>query len=115
MKADIVDEDELHTGERREGSYESVFSFVLKLGGTIFMGMSGFLVILIGFDIELKAEQAEGVFRNMILLMFSVPFIFSIVEAWIILRWPLTVEAMESIREQLESRRGKINQPKTSA
>lgn len=109
MKADIVDEDELKTGERREGSFESVFSWFLKLSGTLFLGFSGFLVVLIGFQIELKADQAEGVFRNMILLMFTVPFTFSIIEAWIIYKWPLTAGVMENIRHQLENRRGKIN------
>lgn len=109
MKADIVDEDELHTGERREGSFESVFSWFLKFSGTLFLGFSGFLVVLIGFKIDLKADQAEGVFRNMILLMFSVPFTFSIVEAWIIYKWPLTAGVMEDIRQKLEARRGKID------
>lgn len=114
MKADIVDDDELRTGERREGSFESVFSFILKLGGTLFTGLSGFLVILVGFNIDLKADQAPGVFQNIILLMFSVPFIFSIVEAYVIYKWPLTAGRMEEIREQLEERRGKIDMKKDS-
>ncbi|MEX0324904.1 MAG: MFS transporter [Puniceicoccaceae bacterium] len=109
MKADIVDDDELRTGERREGSFESVFSWILKFAGTLFTGLSGFLVVLIGFKIDLKAEQAEGVFRNMILLMFSIPFLFSIIEAWIIYKWPLTAGVMEDIRHKLEARRGKID------
>ena len=114
MKADIVDDDELRTGERREGSFESVFSWVLKLGGTIFMGLSGFLVVLVGFDISLKADQAEGVFRRIIWLMASIPFIFSIIEAYIIYNWPLTAGRMEEIREELEARRGKIDMQRDS-
>lgn len=109
MKADIVDDDELRTGERREGSFESVFSFILKLGGTLFMGLSGFLVVLVGFEIGEAANQAPGVFRNIILLMFAIPFLFSIIEALIVYKWPLSSERMEEIRDQLEERRGKID------
>lgn len=109
MKADIVDHDELSTGERREGSFESVFSWFLKMAGTLFMGLSGFLVVMVGFDIDLKENQAEGTFWNMILLMSSIPFMLSIIEAWIIWKWPLTAGKMEEIRTQLEARRGKID------
>jgi len=41
--------------------------------------------------------------------MASIPFIFSIVEAYIIYHWPLTAGRMEEIREELEARRGKID------
>lgn len=109
MKADIVDDDELNTGDRREGSFESVFSWFQKASGTVFIGLSGFIVVFVGFDIELKEDQADGVFRNMILLMSAIPFVLSIIEAWIIWKWPLTVSRMKEIRTTLEARRGSIN------
>jgi len=109
MKADIIDDDELRTGERREGSFESVFSWVQKMAGTLFLGLSGFLVVLVGFDIELRENQEAGVFRNMIWLMAAIPFVLSIIEAWIILKWPLTEKRMGEIRTELETRRGEIN------
>lgn len=109
MNADVIDEDELKYGERREGSFESVFWLLYKFAGTVFMGISGFIVVIVGFDIDLKADQAEGVFQNIIWLMFLIPFIFSILEFIIIWKWPLTRERMEEIRAELEKRRGAIN------
>ena len=110
MKADIVDEDEIRTGERREGSFESIFSWFLRFSGTIFAGISGFVVVGAGFDIALETEQADGVFRRMILWMALIPFVLGLLQCWIIFKWPLTPGRMGEIRDELEARRGKINE-----
>ncbi len=109
MKADIVDDDEATTGERREGSFESMFSWFLKFTGTIFAGVSGLIVVAVGFNIELGAAQADGVFTRMILLMSLIPILLGSLQCYLILTWPLTAGRMAEIREQLEARRGKID------
>lgn len=109
MKADIVDDDEARTGERREGSFESIFSWFLRFTGTVFMGISGFIVVGAGFNIDLGTEQAEGVFNRMILLMSFIPMTLGALQAWLIFTWPLTAGRMAEIRTLLESRRGKID------
>lgn len=114
MKADIVDDDELKTGERREGSFESVFSWLLRFTGTVFAGLSGFVVVFLGFDIEMQAEQAEGVFNKMIWAMALVPTLLGALQFYIIMRWPLTAGRMAEIRTALEARRGSINMQKDS-
>lgn len=109
MQADVVDHDELATHERREGSYSSVFSWLLKFAGTLFYGLSGPLVEMVGFDIALGENQAGGVFLRMKLLMVSIPVVLALIKCWIILKWPLTSDVMVDIRQQLEARRGSIN------
>jgi GPH family glycoside/pentoside/hexuronide:cation symporter len=109
MKADIVDDDEARTSERREGSFESIFSWFQKLTGTIFAGVSGFIVIAAGFQIDLGANQAEGVFTRMILMMSLVPVFLGAIQLLLILKWPLTANRMDEIRGILEARRGKID------
>jgi glycoside/pentoside/hexuronide:cation symporter, GPH family len=113
MQADVVDHDELQTGERREGSYSSVFSFLLKLSSTLMFGLSGPLVEFLGFDIALRQNQAEGVFSNIKLAMMSVPAAVALIHLWLILKYPLTPAVVADIRRQLEARRGSIN-PKAS-
>jgi GPH family glycoside/pentoside/hexuronide:cation symporter len=112
MKADIVDDDELTNGERREGSFESVFSWVLRFTGTIFAGLSGFIVVFLGFKIDMGADQAEGVFKKMILAMAIVPTLLGALEFYIIMKWPLTAGRMAEIRSLLEARRGTIDMQK---
>lgn len=109
MKADIIDDDELNTGERREGSFESIFSWFLRFTMTIFSGLSGFIVVLLGFDIELETQQAEGVFRNMIIVMALVPTCLGALQFYLIMKWPLTAPRMAEIRAELENRRGEID------
>jgi GPH family glycoside/pentoside/hexuronide:cation symporter len=112
MKADVVDDDELRTGERREGSFESVFSWLLRFTGTVFAGFSGFFVVFAGFNIELGTEQSDGVFRNMILLMAIIPALLGLLQFIIIMKWPLTATRMAEIRSLLEARRGTIDMQK---
>ncbi len=112
MKADIVDDDELTNGERREGSFESVFSWLLRFTGTVFAGISGFVVVYLGFNIDLGADQADGVFSRMIWAMALVPTALGALQFRIIMKWPLTAARMTEIRAQLEARRGTINMQK---
>ncbi|MEX0331406.1 MAG: MFS transporter, partial [Puniceicoccaceae bacterium] len=112
MKADIIDEDELRTGERREGSFESIFSWFLRFTMTVFGGISGFFVVWLGFDIELGVNQEEGVFRNMILVMALIPGVLAALQFYIIMKWPLTADRMAEIRTELEKRRGEIDMMK---
>lgn len=109
MKADIVDEDESRTGERREGSFESIFSWFLRLTGTLFMGLSGLVVVGLGFEISQASSQADGVFQRMVFAMGIVPMVLGSVQAWLIWKWPLTAARMEEIRDQLEATRGRID------
>ncbi len=109
MKADIVDDDEVKTGERREGSFESMFSWFQKFTGTIFAGVSGFIVIAVGFEIELGTNQHAGTFTRMILIMSLIPMALGAFQCYLIFKWPLTSRRMEEIRQTLEARRGKIN------
>lgn len=109
MKADVVDEDELRTGERREGSFESIFSWLLRTTGTVFAGLSGVIIVSVGFDIDQGTQQAEGVFTRMILMMSIIPALLAGLQLYIILKWPLTVDRMADVRQALELRRGAIN------
>ena len=109
MKADIVDDDEARTSERREGSFESIFSWFLRFTGTVFAGISGFVVVALGFQIDLGSAQADGVFDRMILAMALIPMALGALQAWLIFTWPLTAGRMAEIREILEKRRGKID------
>lgn len=109
MKADIVDDDELRTGERREASFESIFSWFQKFSGTVFTGLSGFIVVGLGFDIAKATMQEPGVFNRMIWAMSLIPATLGCLQAWLIWIWPLTPARMDAIRQDLEARRGTID------
>ena len=59
MLGEVIDEDELATGERREGVYVGFFMFLRKLGGGIGVAGIGFALDLCGFDGSLPRESAS--------------------------------------------------------
>ena len=57
MLGEVIDEDELATGERREGIYVGFFMFLRKLGGGVAVAGIGLVLDLCGFDGSLPREQ----------------------------------------------------------
>jgi GPH family glycoside/pentoside/hexuronide:cation symporter len=107
MIADIGDEDELNTGNRREGSFSSIFSNVVKLSFTLGFGVSGVLLELTGFDVEASTNQVE-VFMKMKLYMAIIPVVALIFGLWVVGKYSITEDKAARIRGELEARRGKI-------
>lgn len=109
MVADIADYDELHTGERREGSYSSVSSWLLKLAGTLTVGLSGLILVKTGFDVtEYGNSQPPAVLQRMMNVHIFLPAVFWTVALVCLLRYSLTHQMMLDIRQKLETRRGKV-------
>ena len=108
MQVDIVDYDELENGERREGSFASVFSWVLKLSFCIGFLVSGPLLQMTGFDAKLEGAQPAEVLLRMRLGYIAIP-VTALAFALVLLKFfPLNHEDVNNIRGQLEARRGKV-------
>ena len=108
MQADIVDNDELATGERREGSFAAIYSWVLKLSFCVGFMISGPLLEWTGFDAALPGPQPERVLLNMRIGYVILP-VAALLTATVLLKmYPLTRMRVEAIRLELEARRGKV-------
>lgn len=108
MLADLADYDELQTGQRREGSINSVFSWFLKMGMSLSVGLSGFVLQWTGFDPAAGSKQPEEVLGRMLAFYILGPVCFWAVAIILVARYPLTRERMGEIRSQLEARRGAV-------
>jgi GPH family glycoside/pentoside/hexuronide:cation symporter len=108
MQADVVDFDELRTGERREGSFAAIFSWILKFAFCIGFLISGPLLELTGFDAALEGAQPESVLRNMRIGYIVIPVVALVMAMLLLKFFPITREKAAEIRMQLEARRGKI-------
>lgn len=104
MVADLCDVDELESGCRREGAYNGVISFVVKLGfsGTFFM--TGTLLKLSGFE-EKADVQAPQVMTNVRMLLILVPIAVMLITTALIWFYPLSEQRVREIRAILEERR----------
>jgi GPH family glycoside/pentoside/hexuronide:cation symporter len=107
MMADVCDEDELHTGERREGTYSSVYWWIVKLGLSTSLAVSGLLLNATGFNEDLGAAQADGTFLMMRVCDIVFPAVFISASIYFINKFPLTEERSYAIKAELEAKRGK--------
>ena len=65
MITDVIDDTEVRTGERSDGTIYAVYSFARKLGQAASAGVTGALLGLIGYSAETAFEPAvtEGIFN----------------------------------------------------
>ncbi len=105
MVADVVDVDELDTGERREGMFGSIYWWVVKVGQSVALGAGGLLLAWTGLDPALGGGQSE---QTIFLLRLSdavIPFVASGIAVFILLRFPITEETAAGVRALLEKKR----------
>lgn len=107
MIADVCDQDELKTGERREGMYGSIFWWVVKLGMAAALAAGGFLLNATGFDVDLGGAQSERTLFLMRVFDVAVPFGTSLLAMLLIASYGITESRARQIRATLEQRRGK--------
>jgi GPH family glycoside/pentoside/hexuronide:cation symporter len=105
--ADVIDYDELHTGKRREGSFTSCGTYILKLGNALGGLLAGYVISSVGGNTALQAGARETILRIRIMLA-AIPIVGMILVMVFILQVPLTKKICEEIRLKLEARRGKV-------
>lgn len=102
---DICDIDELENGERREGLFSAVLSFVSKIENSLCILVSSYLVAWSGFNVDLGAQQPPEVLTRMLWYGFAPKILFSGLAVGIALYFPVTQKLMTEVRAKLEERR----------
>ncbi len=105
MVADVCDLDEIETGKRREGMFGSIFWWVVKLGMALALALSGVLLNVTGFDVELAGSQSDRTLFLMRVFDIVVPMVTSGIAIWIIATYQLTEAKANEVRAKLERRR----------
>jgi sugar (glycoside-pentoside-hexuronide) transporter len=102
MLGEVVDEDDVETGERREGTYYGLFMFVRKLAGTLAVWLALTLLGALGYEADRPANDAT--LTAVRWLTSIVPAGFLVLAAWLARGYPLTRERHAEIRAALERR-----------
>jgi len=103
MQADVIDYDELITGERREGYYVGLWSITKKLAAALGVGLSLSLLGTVGY--EPNVVQSEGVVRTLRVLYAGVPSLCNIVALLIAMAYPISSRTHDEIRTAVEDRK----------
>jgi Na+/melibiose symporter-like transporter len=103
LKADVIDTDELATGERKEGSFFAAWSFANKLAGGLMLGVVGVALDLIGY--QPNQDQTESVRSAMVFLMGGLPMIGFAIGMAVFSRFDLKRAEHGRIRAEIDARR----------
>lgn len=104
MIADVIDDAEVHTGERADGTIYAVYSFARKLGQAAASGVSGFLLTFIGYTAETAFDKTvtKGIYDITCLVPAIGYVLLSLV---LIFMYPLNRRRVEKNAEFLAKKR----------
>lgn len=108
MISDVCDDDELHTGERREGTFGAIYWWMVKVGIALAGLLSGILLSQSGFDVDLGANQVESSLFYIRLFNVVIPMATSAIAIAVMWRYEITETSANETRKELETRRGKL-------
>jgi GPH family glycoside/pentoside/hexuronide:cation symporter len=98
--SDIIDEDEVNTGTRREAGYYGVNAFFLRLAIiVVFLSIGPMFIIA---DWEVIGTVTSEVRLTLRILMFVYPTVALIIAILSIYKYPLDGERLKQVKEKLE-------------
>ncbi|HLO93945.1 MAG TPA: MFS transporter, partial [Burkholderiaceae bacterium] len=95
-------------GQRREGAFAACQSWMSKVGIALGMFASGWILQFSGFDSRPDAVQSPETLTTIRLLLSGIPATGLVIAMLVMLRFPLDAAGMQSIRHDLEARRGTV-------
>lgn len=107
MMADVCDEDELNTGERREGSYAAAGSFLKKSMEVVVLALSGAMPRLAGY-VDTSVAPTIDQLERMKVLLYSTDIVGVLLALALLWCYPLTRERCQEIRVKLAARNGDV-------
>lgn len=108
MIGDAVDEDELKTGERREGAFASIFGWGTKMARSTASLLSGYIVVWVGFEVARRHDIPMDVLQNMRVALALLPFSGVVLATTALVFYPLNARRVQKNRDELERRRGEV-------
>ncbi len=94
--SDVIDDHELHSGTRQDGTIYAVCSFARKLGQAIASGIGGWSLAIIGYAEGVNAPQTDAVKQGIYNIATAVPTIlYLLVALCLIFLYPLGKRKVE--------------------
>jgi glycoside/pentoside/hexuronide:cation symporter, GPH family len=102
MVPDVVDHDELTSGEKRGGMYYGVWGLTLKLSEALGLAASGWILQLYGY--RPNVEQTAHTLGGLRLFFGPVPALFFALSLPLLICYPITRAKHAALRAQLDAR-----------
>jgi len=105
MIPDVIEQDELETGQRREGIFYGFFVFMQKLGLSLGLAISNFILEAAGYITPvsggLPPAQPPQVLLALRLFVSFAPALVLLISFFVVRAYPITRERHAAIRAQL--------------
>ena len=98
--ADVIDEDELRTGRRREGMYFGTNALIIRLS-TLLVSLALLILVPLGYIEGAEVQPPSAIF-GIKLLMSVFPILGLLAGLLIIKYYPIDKERREKIKEEIE-------------
>jgi GPH family glycoside/pentoside/hexuronide:cation symporter len=107
MIPDVIEYDELMTGERREGVYYGVHATSGKITGALASAACGWGLELGGYleTLEVGQSQPDGAVLAIRIMFALIPAIFLLICVPLLRKYPITRESHAEVMRQLAERR----------
>jgi GPH family glycoside/pentoside/hexuronide:cation symporter len=113
LMADIANYDEWKTGERREGMFTAVSSWLYKVSISLSGILSGAVLVAIGFDVDLGGMQSEFTKRWLVLGLALSSMVPALITFGAMYFYPLDEDTVNRCVEELEQRQQAKNTAQT--
>jgi len=100
--ADIIDEDEVATGLRRDAGYYGVNALILRFSNVLVIIAIGTVLTTSGWAVIEPTSVTEGIKFGLRALMFIFPVIALIIAILAMTRYPLHGERLKNVQEKLK-------------
>lgn len=100
--ADVIDEDEVKTGQRREGMYFGMSKFIMTLSGSIVALWFGWIAGTYGYDSALEVQPSTVAIGFRVFMTMPV-IVMSILAILMLFLYPLHGERLQVIKNALAS------------
>jgi GPH family glycoside/pentoside/hexuronide:cation symporter len=109
MTADVIDLDELNTGQRREGVFGAIYWWMVKFGFAIAGGLSGVILSAVGFNSDIAIQTDEALI-GLRAFYSGVPILGTLIAIWVMRNYDVTEERANEVRVELERRKSIITE-----
>jgi GPH family glycoside/pentoside/hexuronide:cation symporter len=106
MLPDVIEVDELQTGQRREGAYYGIFVFLQKMGLSLGLAVSNFVLEAAGYvnpDVAGgSVTQPDSVLLVLRLFVSVVPLAILLISLPVAAAYPITPQSFAELRARLK-------------
>lgn len=109
MLPDVVEYDQVITGERHEGVYYGMWSFLGKLTGALGIAVSGWALSLFGY-VANQPQQTERALLGIRLFFGPVPAVVLLISLPLLIWYPITRESHQKLLEKIAEMKNKSDE-----